>query len=53
MAQPKIIIHGGFFTESSTSDEVKKAKQQALSDIAKNTFQFIQEHTALEGSIRC
>jgi len=48
MAQPKIIIHGGFFSESGTTNEVKKAKQQALADIAKNTFHFIQTHTALE-----
>lgn len=45
---PKIIIHGGFFSESSTSDEVKKAKQQALAEIAKKSFEFIQHHTALE-----
>lgn len=48
MLQPKIIIHGGFFSESGTTDEVKKAKQQALADIANKTFVFIQSHSALE-----
>jgi L-asparaginase len=48
MPQPKIIIHGGFFSESGTTDEVKKAKQQALADIVKQSFEFIQHHTALE-----
>jgi L-asparaginase len=48
MPHPKIIIHGGFFSESGTTEEVKRAKQQALADIAKKTFQFIQNHTALE-----
>jgi L-asparaginase len=46
--QPKLIIHGGFFSESSQSNEVKLAKQQALSDIAKQAFQFLQTHSALE-----
>jgi L-asparaginase len=32
----KIIIHGGFFSESSQSNEVKLAKQNSLKDIAKN-----------------
>jgi L-asparaginase len=48
MPSPKIMIHGGFFSESGTSDEVKKAKQEALSEIAKKSFQFLQHHTALE-----
>lgn len=48
MPQPKIIIHGGFFSESGTTDEVKKAKQQALADIAKKSFEFIKNHSALE-----
>lgn len=44
----KIIIHGGFFTESSTSDETKIAKQQALLHIVKASYQYLQTHTALE-----
>ncbi|MGL5891846.1 MAG: isoaspartyl peptidase/L-asparaginase, partial [Bacteroidia bacterium] len=30
----KLIIHGGFFSESSTSAETKLAKQEALRRIA-------------------
>lgn len=46
--QPKIIIHGGFFSESSQSNEVKVAKQQALENIAKQAYSYLQQHTALE-----
>ena len=45
---PKIIIHGGFFSESGTTDEVKKAKQQALSDIIKKGYDYLNNHTALQ-----
>ena len=31
----KLIIHGGFFSESSTSHETKLAKQNALEKIVK------------------
>jgi L-asparaginase len=48
MPKPKIILHGGFFSELGTTDKIKKAKQQALSDIAKKSFDFIQNHTALQ-----
>lgn len=44
----KLIIHGGFFTESSTNQETKKAKQDALSAIATQAYAFLQTHTALE-----
>lgn len=44
----KIIIHGGFFSESSTSIETKVAKQQALAHIAKESFAFLKNHSALE-----
>lgn len=46
--QPKLIIHGGFFSESSQSNEVKVAKQKALEDIVKTSYQYLQSHTALE-----
>ncbi len=46
--QPKIIIHGGFFSESHTNQEVKKAKQDALSEIVKDAYVFLKTHTALE-----
>lgn len=42
----KIIIHGGFFSESDKSDEVKKAKQQALKRIATQSFSFLQNNSA-------
>jgi L-asparaginase len=45
---PKIILHGGFFSELGTTNEIKKAKQQALSDIIKKSFDFMQNHTALQ-----
>lgn len=48
MPKPKIILHGGFFSESETSEEIKKAKQQALSDIAKKSFAVLQNHTAIQ-----
>lgn len=44
----KIIIHGGFFSESSTSSETKIAKQQALLRIVKNSYAYLQNHSALE-----
>jgi L-asparaginase len=44
----KVIIHGGFFSESSTSAETKLAKQQALERIVKNSHTFLKTHSALE-----
>lgn len=44
----KIIIHGGFFSESSTNHETKVAKQQALLRIAKESYAYLQNHSALE-----
>jgi L-asparaginase len=44
----KIIIHGGFFSESSTNHETKVAKQQALLRIAKAAHEFLETHSALE-----
>ncbi len=44
----KVIIHGGFFSESSTNHETKVAKQQALLRIAKASYEFLKNHTALE-----
>lgn len=44
----RIIIHGGFFTESSTDPETKKAKQEALTKIVSEGYQFLQSHTAAE-----
>lgn len=44
----KIIIHGGFFSESSTNHETKVAKQQALLRIVKDSYDYLKTHTALE-----
>ncbi|WP_316737957.1 isoaspartyl peptidase/L-asparaginase [Pedobacter aquatilis] len=44
----KLIIHGGFFSESSTNLETKKAKQNALAEIVTLGHQYLQNHTALE-----
>jgi L-asparaginase len=44
----KLIIHGGFFSESSTNHETKVAKQQALESIVKSSYEYLKSHTALE-----
>jgi L-asparaginase len=44
----KIIIHGGFFSESATNAETKLAKQKALERIVKESYLFLQNHSALE-----
>jgi L-asparaginase len=44
----KIIIHGGFFSESSTNVETKVAKQEALLRIVKDSYDYLKSHTALE-----
>jgi len=45
---PKIIIHGGFFSESHTDEVTKKAKQQAMEDIVRRSYGYLLQHTALE-----
>ncbi|MCE2962333.1 MAG: isoaspartyl peptidase/L-asparaginase [Chitinophagales bacterium] len=44
----KLIIHGGFFSESSQSQETKKAKQDALIRIVRDSYEYLKVHTALE-----
>ena len=44
----KIIIHGGFFSESSTNHETKVAKQEALLRIVKDSYVYLQSHSAVE-----
>lgn len=44
----KLIIHGGFFSESHQNLETKTAKQNSLKDIAKKSFDFLKNHTAEE-----
>lgn len=47
----KVIIHGGFFSESATNQETKKAKQDALAEIVQKAHQFLATHTALETAV--
>lgn len=42
----KIIIHGGFFSESDQSHEVKIAKQNSLKEIAGKAFEFLKTNSA-------
>ncbi len=44
----KLIIHGGFFSESGTNQEVKTAKQKALKQIVQQGYDYLQTHTATE-----
>src|ERR1700761_1855846 len=44
----KIIIHGGFFSESKTNQEMKRAKQEALREIVKLGYKYLENHTAVE-----
>lgn len=44
----KIIIHGGFFSESSQSHEIKTAKQNSLKNIARQAFEYLQSHSAFD-----
>ncbi|MFV8354402.1 isoaspartyl peptidase/L-asparaginase [Flavobacterium sp. XS2P14] len=44
----KVILHGGFFSESSTNIETKVAKQNALERIVKLSYTFLETHSAVE-----
>ncbi|MEO6850289.1 MAG: isoaspartyl peptidase/L-asparaginase [Mucilaginibacter sp.] len=44
----KIIIHGGFFSESGTNQEVKHAKQEALKEIVQLGYRYLETHNAIE-----
>ena len=44
----KLIIHGGFFSESDQSHEVKVVKQNSLKEIASKAFDFLKNHSAEE-----
>jgi len=44
----KIIIHGGFFSESDQSFEVKTAKQDALKEIIEKSYSYLKENSAEE-----
>lgn len=44
----KIIIHGGFFSESDQSHEIKTAKQNSLKNIARQAFEYLTTYSAFE-----
>ncbi|GAA4166526.1 isoaspartyl peptidase/L-asparaginase [Chryseobacterium ginsenosidimutans] len=44
----KLIIHGGFFSESDQSHEIKVAKQESLKNIAQKAFEYLQSHSAFD-----
>lgn len=48
MLHPKLIIHGGFFSESSTDAATKLAKQESMKLIAKQAHSYLLTHSALE-----
>jgi L-asparaginase len=47
----KVIVHGGFFSESSQSAETKRAKQDALLRIAKQSYEYLKSHSAVETAV--
>ncbi len=47
----KVIIHGGFFSESIVNQEIKHAKQEALSEIVQKSYNYLKNHTALQTSV--
>ncbi|WP_432713722.1 isoaspartyl peptidase/L-asparaginase [Pedobacter sp.] len=47
----KLIIHGGFFSESDSDEQTKRAKQEALSAIAMEAHAYLQTHTAVETAV--
>lgn len=44
----KLIIHGGFFSESDQSHETKLAKQNALQNIIEKSYQYLENNTAYD-----
>lgn len=44
----KIIIHGGFFSESDQSSQVKTAKQDALKEIIEKSYSYLKDNSAEE-----
>ena len=47
----KLIIHGGFFSESGINQEIKKAKQEALATIAESSYVFLKTHSAVQTAV--
>lgn len=44
----KLIIHGGFFSESATNEDVKIAKQASLKKIVALAYDFLRTNTAID-----
>jgi L-asparaginase len=44
----KLIIHGGFFSESNTDESTKKLKQESLRIILDKSFEYLKTHSAYE-----
>ena len=44
----KVIIHGGFFSESDQSNEVKIAKQNSLKNITQKAYEYLETHSAVD-----
>lgn len=44
----KIIIHGGFFSESTRDAQTKADKQNALKAIVTQSYEYLESHTAVE-----
>lgn len=47
----KIIIHGGFFSESTTNTATKLQKQEALKDILQQGYTYLKTHDAVETAV--
>lgn len=47
----KIIIHGGFFSESITNTATKLQKQEALKDILQQGYTYLKTHDAVETAV--
>lgn len=44
----KLILHGGFFSESITNEQTKIEKQKALKYIVEEGFDYLKNHTSLQ-----
>jgi len=47
----KLIIHGGFFSESATDAQTKADKQNALKTIVTKAYAYLENHSALETAV--
>ena len=47
----RILIHGGFFSESSQSNETKSLKQKVLLDILEKSKKYLEGNNAVDTSI--